>query len=155
MKTMTLGPASPASTNPTRQAFGELKTSAHRWLEQLADILAGCEMLTGPVVDEGADEVVHLELTLQSANVVTAIGVLLEVRPNAERDLTEFVLMFRARRLLGGMAWVDVSLPPELAMMARTLKGGKSVTLVAQQLIEQLESVSSTDYLVYFEDMMQ
>lgn len=155
MKIMTHSLAAPALSNPTRQAFGELKTTAHRWLEQLADVLAGCDMHTGPVVDEGAEEVVHLELTLQSANVVTTIGVLLEVRPNATRDLTEFVVMFRARRLLGGIAWVDISLPPELAQLARTLKGGKSVTLVAQQLIEQLESVSTTDYLVYFEDLMQ
>lgn len=154
MKTIALPAAAAAAPIPARQAFGRLKQAAHLWLERLADMLEGDDISTSTIHDAGEDEVVRLEVTLQSDDMVAIATLQLEVRPNAERDLTEFVLRFHVRRLLGAMAWVPVELPLELSLLAQTCKGGKSSALVAEQLVEQLESASQTEYLLFIEALV-
>jgi hypothetical protein len=154
MKTIGLPAAAPAAPIPARQAFGRLEQAAHSWLERLADMLEGDDVSASAIHDAGEEEVVRLEVTLQSDEVLAVATLLLEVRPNAERDLTEFVLQFHVRRMVGGMAWVPVELPQELSLLAQTRKGGKPAALVAEQLVEQLESASQTEYLLFFEALV-
>jgi hypothetical protein len=153
MKNTALPSAPPKVQTPVRQAFCELKQAAHNWLEQLAELLEGDDISAGAIQDAGKDEAIRLELSLQSDTLLAIASLVLDARPSTEPDLTEFVIKFHVRRMVGLLAWIPLSLPPELATVAQALKGGKSPSLVAAQLIEQLESVPQTEYLLFFEDL--
>lgn len=153
MKTTALPTALPKAQTPVRQAFCDLKHAAHGWLEQLAELLEGDDISAGTIQDSGEDEAIRLELTLQSDTMLAIASLVLDARPGSEPDLTEFLLKFHVRRMVGSLMWISLSLPPELATVAQTLKGGKSPSLVAAQLIEQLESVPQTEYLLFFENL--
>jgi len=153
MKTIAQAAAPLKSQTPVRVAFCELKHAAHNWLERLAEMLEGDGISAGAIQDVGQDEVVRLEVALQTESMLAIASLTLDVRPGIEPDLTELVMKFHVRRTVGSLVWISLSLPPELANMAHTLKGGKSPTLVAQHLIEQLMSVPQTDYLLFFEDL--